>query len=363
MSKDVFLVTGTSGFIGQNLVNYLVKQGKKVVSILLSEELRPVSFLNNDIKMTIYDAPEEIIGKSLDADITFVRGNIIDIDFLERFYAALEKNAFQIDIVVHLAGCSIIQKAIKNKELTWLTNEKGTQNMLQRCQKSQKRLGIKGFIHASTDKVYGEGSRLSYQETDALNPLPYPYDESKAAADKLVRQAFIDKAFPSVVLRFCNVYGPADFHKDRLVPGTIYRIKKQNTPPILKLLKQPDGTARSFCRDMIFIEDLTYAIFLLSQNILNGENTYKIFGQAFNLGSGNCYEIQEIMTLLLNYLNYPNAPQIELIESGEIAEQAMNYQKAFNTFDFKPLFSLSEGLKKTVEWYLENGNKIFDWYE
>lgn len=356
--RKTILLTGASGFIGQNLAFYWLKKDYQLISILPLDEKRPVSFLNSSDSIEILNDYKEFISP-FENKIIFIRGDITNIAFLISLFQYLQNQNIQLDYIVNLAGCSTIQKAKENKNYAWNVNLNGVQNLAQVCHKFLKKLGIKGFIHASTDKVYGEGSRQSYHENDELKPLPFPYDESKAAADKWLRQFVKENNFPAVLLRFCNVYGPADFHKNRLVPGTIYKILYENTSPLLKMWKNDQQNPKSFCRDLIYIDDLIHAIDLLTEQ----KDFLKIMGNAYNLGTGHCYEISQVMQIILSELNYKLQPKIEIIQSGEIAEQAMDFEKAQKAFGFTPQTNLQMGLKKTIDWYLKNGEKIYEFFE
>lgn len=358
--KTVF-VLGASGFIGQNLTKTLLNKGFGLISILPPQEQHPVTFLNpNKGEYEILETyPQENIIQA--GKIKFIKGDITSIAFLIDLFQKFKATHTKIDYIVNLAGCSTIQKAKEDSSMAWKVNCEGVKNLATVANDYLQELGIKGFIHASTDKVYGNGSKTTYHETDELKPLPYPYDESKAEADKWLRSFVKTTGFPAVLLRFCNVYGPGDFHKNRLIPGNIYKIHHLGQQPLLKVWKDAQNQTQSFCRDLIYIDDLMSAITLLMDKMEN--NSHEVIGEAFNLGTSHCYEINNVMNLLLKLLNSSTKPLIETIESGEIPQQTMNFEKAQRFFGFEPKVSLEEGLAKTVDWYVKNGEQIYGYFE
>ncbi|MBQ2885748.1 MAG: NAD(P)-dependent oxidoreductase [Alphaproteobacteria bacterium] len=359
MNTKVCLITGATGFIGQNIVAELISQKYKIIAISKPDEQYCPTIINeNNIKINTMPNINKDIVKDYDMQLVF--GDVSDKRFIEKLFKDIEKQNIEIEFVLHLAACATIQQAIQKEQEAWKTNFNGTENILKSSLQYQKKFPnkFKGFFYASTDKVYGEGSHQTYQETDKLKPLPYPYDQSKAKADELVRKIAKENNFPAVIYRFCNVYGPGDYHKSRIIPGTLYRLIYTKENPILRMYYNPQGNKKSFYRDMIYIKDLTKAISLLLE-FLRKDNT-KLIGEVFNLGTDNTYPMNEIINKISCYSKINREIKEELVEKGEIKNQCMNFSKLNKLLGFNPQYSLDKGIKETVDWYISHKGDIND---
>jgi len=361
MNTKICLITGATGFIGQHVVVELVRAGYKIIGIDKPDNAYCAAVFNDQKIRVTANIP---LGMRWfeNTDMILKIGDIADKMFMEKLFKEIGKNKLHIDFVLHFAACATIQQAIKEKEKTWQTNYLGTMNILENSLEYFRKYPevFKGFFYASTDKVYGEGSSQSYHETDALKPLPYPYDLSKAKADMLVRQIAALEKFPAVIYRFCNVYGPGDYHISRIVPGTLYRLIHKNEEPILKTYRDKEGTVQSFYRDMIYIKDLTHAIHMLLQHMETYENRIKLIGEVFNLGTENSYPMQEVIGKIMSYSGASLKAKEEIVPQGEIKKQCMNYAKLNSIFGFKPEYDLERGLKETVRWYVSHKGETND---
>lgn len=361
MTQKVCVVTGATGFIGQHILSELVANKYKVIGIGKSEEIFCPEILNeNKVK---YIIKSEIDGALLQYyDVEIILGEISDKQFVEQIFNTIARNNLAIEFILHFAACATIQKAREDEKLTWKTNYDGTKNILINSLQYQKKSlnKIKGFFHASTDKVYGEGSLQTYQEADELKPLPYPYDMSKAKADELVRKVAKENNFPAIIYRFCNVYGPGDYHKSRIIPGTLYRLLYTQEQPVLKIYYDSRGKKQSFYRDMIYIKDLTRAVKLLLDYLKQSPLSSNLIGEVFNLGTENTYPMQDVINKLKLYSRNNEKIKEEIVNSGEIKNQCMNYKKLQDLLGFKPQYSLDQGIKETVAWYTMHKGEIDD---
>jgi len=361
MIGKICLITGATGFIGQHIIGELVAKGYKIIGIDRPDNLYCAAVLkDNQVRMALNVALDMKTFEKSDMILRF--GDVADQKFMQNLFMEAEKNHIEINYVLHFAACATIQQALKEAEKTWQTNYHGTVNTLDCAVNYQLKHPetFYGFFYASTDKVYGEGSLLTYNETDVLKPLPYPYDESKAKADAWVRKIAKEKNFPAVIYRFCNVYGPGDYHESRIVPGTLHRVLHKKEAPILRMYRSQTGEAQSFYRDMIYVKDLTNAIALLLEHLKQPSLRQKLSGEAFNLGTNNSYPMKEVIDLLMNYSGSTLKTKEEVIEKGEIKKQCMNFEKLNQFFGFKPKYDLKKGLKETVLWYAEHKGEIDD---
>lgn len=357
MKEKVCLITGATGFIGQHAVSELVADGRKVIALGGPEaNYCPAVLRDHRLKVTEGGLSAASFTKKNEVLLQF--GEISDPSFLANLFAEIEKKGWALEFVLHFAACSTIQQAIGDKEGAWRTNYDGTKALLEESLRYYRKYPdvFKGFFYASTDKVYGEGSSRSYQETDDLKPLPYPYDQSKAAADAYVREAAKEYALPVVVYRFCNVYGPGDYHVSRIVPGSLYRLIYRNEAPLLKVYTDSAGVLHSFYRDMIYVKDLTKAISLLLHRLEKANDIPA--GEVFNLGTENCYAMREVIATIMRCVGSVLVVQEEEVKTGEIKKQCMNYAKLEQWLGFKPQYTLERGLQETVAWYLRHKEEI-----
>ncbi len=357
MTTKVCLITGATGFIGQNIVAELVANNYKIIALGKPDESYCPTILNeNNIKLTT--SPIITSSTFINNDVQLLFLEISDDKSLKHVFDTCTKNDIEIEFVLHLAATATIQQALKEEERTWKTNYEGTKNILKHSLEYQKKSlnKFKGFFYASTDKVYGEGSLNTYHEDDILKPLPYPYDQSKAKADELIRKTAKEHNFPAVIYRFCNVYGPGDYHKSRIIPGTLHRLLYTNDSPILKVYHDTNGIEQSFYRDMIYIKDLTNAVKLLLNHLKTTNSN--LVGEVFNLGTENTYPMIEVIEKINSYTKSSRKTKIEVVNKGEIKNQCMNYQKLNKILGFTPKYTLDKGIKETVNWYMQHKGEI-----
>ena len=360
MTTKVCLVTGATGFIGQHVVVNLVKNNHKVIALGEKNDCYcPIILSESNLKIS--SSPTISSSTFLDNDVQLLFGEISDEKFIKQIFDKADSNGIDIEFILHLAATATIQQALKEKERTWKTNYEGTKNIVKHSLKYQKKSlnKLKGFFYASTDKVYGEGSLNTYNEKDILKPLPYPYDLSKAKADKFIRKIAKIYSFPAIIYRFCNVYGPGDYHKSRIIPGTIHRLMYTDQAPILRVYHDEEGKEQSFYRDMIYIKDLTNAIQLLLEHLKTKKDN-SLYGEVFNLGTNNTYPMKDVIDKINIHAKTTRKAQVEIIKKGEIKKQCMNYQKLNQKFGFQPQYSLDKGIKETVNWYILHKGDIND---
>ncbi len=339
MDRETVLVTGCAGFIGTNLIKSLLCRGYAVIALDLKEPL----YMYPEYR---YTYKREALGTN--ADIWIVRGDVRDTELLRNLFDR------EIDYIVHLAAISTIQMGTRDSAGTMSINVGGTEALLSAVLEYGK---VKGFIYASTDKVYGKLSRQSYTEKDMLAPLDSPYDHSKAEADRMVRKWSAKYGIHGIVLRFCNIYGRYDLHDTRIIPGTIKAMLEEQEC-VLRMYRDPAGKARNFKRDFLYIEDLCEAITQIMDRLelwnQEGNAQNAGWGEAFNLGAGRCYSIDKVIWKIQDIIGYKKNLRIEIAEGlEELPKQRMDYAKAEEFFGFVPKVSLEAGLRETVMWWQE----------
>ncbi len=308
------LVTGASGFVGCWLVRRLVEAGAWVVC--LDQDWFPRC---------------ELVPSGAFDGITVVRGSVEDPATVERIIGG-----HAIDTVFHLAAQAIVGTANRDPVSTFSVNVKGTWTVLEACRLSST---VRQPIIASSDKAYGSSDTLPYVETMPLAGR-HPYDVSKACADLIARSYAATYDLPVVTSRFGNFYGGGDFNWSRLVPGTIRSVIEGVRPTI-----RSDGL---FVRDYLYVEDGAAAYMRLAEVLAGNPG---LSGEAFNFSAETRSTVLDIVRRILRVMESDLEPDIRNEVMHEIPNQFMDASKARQTLGWFPLFSLTEGLHLSVEWY------------
>jgi CDP-glucose 4,6-dehydratase len=264
--------------------------------------------------------------------ITVVRGDVRDQALLERVLGE-----FEIDTVFHLAAQTIVGIAQRNPVSTFESNVQGTWGLLEACRRSPR---VKQIVLASSDKAYGDQERLPYDETTPLQGR-HPYDVSKSCAD-LIAQTYANAyRAPVAVTRCGNFYGGGDLNWNRIVPGTVRALLRNERPVI-----RSDGL---FVRDYFYVEDGAAAYMCLAEELAARPDELR--GHAFNFSNEAPVTVLEIVAQISRILGSALVPNVRNEVSHEIRKQFLSAAKAHRMLSWKPLFTLSAGLEATVRWY------------
>lgn len=307
-------VTGGTGLVGSWLVKYLLEAGADVVCLV--RDWVPQS---------------ELVRTGRIEQVKVVRGDIRDRETLER---ALGE--YEIDTVIHLAAQTIVTIANRNPISTFETNIAGTWNLLEACRRSPK---VKQVIVASSDKAYGDQKTLPYSEMTPLQGQ-HPYDVSKSAADLIAHTYAVSYNLPVAITRCGNFYGGGDLNWNRIIPGTIRSILRNQRPII-----RSDG---EYIRDYFYVEDGALAYMHLAEQLAIRP---ELKGQAFNFSNEIQVTVREIVHRILAIMQSDLTPEIRNEASNEIRHQYLSAEKARKMLNWEPRFSLDEGLQKTIDWY------------
>ena len=310
------LVTGATGLLGGWLVRRLLEAEADVVCLV--RDWVPQS---------------EFVRTRLNDRVKVVTGDVRSQSLLERVLGE-----YEIDTVIHLAAQTIVSIANRNPVSTLETNIAGTWAMLEACRRSSS---VKQIVVASSDKAYGEHKQLPYNE-DAPLVGRHPYDVSKSCADLIAQSYAVTYRLPVAITRSGNFYGGGDLNWNRLVPGTIRSVLRGKRPVI-----RSDG---KFVRDYLYVDDGAAANMLLAERLAS-DNT--LIGQAFNFSNESQATVQEVVERILKLMRSELEPEVRNEAVNEIREQYLNAQKARQILDWKPLFTLDEGLRHTIDWYRE----------
>ncbi|KLV18891.1 GDP-mannose 4,6-dehydratase [Bacillus altitudinis] len=312
--KNVF-VTGCTGLLGSYLVKELIDQGANVTGLVRDQVPRSNLYQGSQFeKMNV------------------VQGALEDMQTIER---ALGE--YEIDTVFHLAAQAIVGVANRHPVSTFEANILGTWNVLEACRRQPL---IKRVIVASSDKAYGDQEQLPYDEDMPLNGK-HPYDVSKSCADLISHTYYNTYGLPVCITRCGNLYGGGDLNFNRIIPQTIQLVLEGKAPEI-----RSDGT---FIRDYFYIEDAVKAYLLLAEKM----EEKGLAGEAFNFSNEIQLTVLELVDKILKAMGSELKPRILNQGTHEIKHQYLSAEKARKLIDWKPDYSIDEGLEKTIEWYRE----------
>ena len=311
--RPVF-VTGATGLIGSWLVKSLRAAGADVVCLV--RDWVPQSALVRDGQLQ---------------NVKVVHGDVCDGALLERVLGE-----YEIATVFHLAAQTIVTTANRNPVPTFRANIGGTWTLLEACRRCASSEQI---VVASSDKAYGASEVLPYDETTPLHGQ-HPYDVSKSCADLIAQSYAHTYGVPVAITRCGNVFGGGDLNWNRIVPGTI-RSALQGAAPIIR----SDG---QFVRDYFYVEDCAAAYLLLAEK-MNADPALR--GQAFNFSNEAQITVLQLVERILALMEVDLKPQVLNQASNEIRLQTLSAQKARRELGWDALFSLDEGLTRTIEWY------------
>jgi CDP-glucose 4,6-dehydratase len=310
------LVTGATGLLGGWLVRRLLEAEADVVCVV--RDWVPQS---------------EFERARLRDRVKVVNGDVRSQALMERVLGE-----YAIDTVIHLAAQTIVGIANRNPVSTFKTNIGGTWALLEACRRSPT---VKQIVVASSDKAYGEHKQLPYDEDAPLRGR-HPYDVSKSCADLIAQSYAATYNLPVAITRCGNLYGGGDLNWNRIVPGTIRAVLRGQRPVI-----RSDG---KYVRDYFYADDAAAANMLLAQH-LSTDNS--LLGQAFNFSNETQVSVSELVERILKLMQSDLDSDVRNEAVNEIRDQYLSARKAREVLGWKPLFTLDEGLRRTIDWYRE----------
>lgn len=327
MNKSI-LITGGAGFIGSHLVHHFV-------------EKYPEYHIVNLDKLTYAGNLENLRGIEHHSNYTFIKGDICDAKQLEEIFLL-----HKIDAVIHLAAESHVDRSISNPIEFVKTNVLGTVTLLNVAK--QAWLGRKDvrFYHVSTDEVYGSLEEGEYFVEDTPYDPRSPYSASKASSDHFVRAYGNTYGLPYVVSNCSNNYGPFQF-PEKLLPLFISNIYQEKPLPVY-------GKGENV-RDWLWVKDHCRAIDVIFHKGQNGET--------YNIGGRNEWRnidlIQMLCRLMDEKLERAAGSAEQLItyvtdRPGHDHRYAIDADKLKNELGWEPSLTFEEGLKLTIDWYMDN---------
>ena len=310
-----FLVAGGAGFMGSNLVRYLISAHEDAEVLVYD-------------KLTYAGRLENLRGFEGDPRFRFERGDICDGEQLCRVISS-----YRPDVIVNLAAETHVDRSIRDPEPFIRTNVVGTFALLEAARK----LDVPLLIHVSTDEVYGDiGDGPPSAEDSSFKPSS-PYSASKAAGDLLCQAYWRTYRLPVRIVRPSNNYGPYQY-PEKLIPRVILRAVHNLPIPIY-------GSGRQV-RDWLHVEDFCRALDVVMKRGSNGE--------AYNVPGFNERTNLEVVEAILDILDKPRS-LIRFVADrpGHDTRYAMKGDKIL-ALGWRPQVPWLEGLRRTVQWYLEN---------
>ena len=330
------LVTGGAGFIGSAVVRHLINDTDHTI-------------INVD-KLTYAGNLESLTSVSDDPRYQFEKVDICDAKEIARVLAR-----YQPDVIMHLAAESHVDRSIDGPDEFIQTNIVGTYNLLEQARaywtqlEAAKKAGFR-FLHVSTDEVYGdlEGTDDLFTETTPYAPSS-PYSASKASSDHLVRAWNRTFDLPTIITNCSNNYGPFHF-PEKLIPLVILKALEGKSLPVYGKGNQ--------VRDWLYVEDHARALVLVA---ITGE-----VAETYNIGGHNEKQNIEVVHAICELLEeyVPNKPEginqyKDLItfvtdRAGHDVRYAIDASKIQKELNWTPKESFDTGIRKTVQWYLNN---------
>ena len=314
------VVTGGSGFIGSNLVKYLLKKKYFVINIdKLSYSANPYN--TSDFKKN--------------KNYIFFK---VDLNNKKKIIKILKK--YKPSGIFNLAAETHVDRSIDSPKNFIHSNILGTYNLLESILSCKKKIRL---VHISTDEVYGDIIKGRSDEKYPYNPSS-PYSSSKASADFLIKSYIRTYKVPAIITNCCNNYGPNQF-PEKLIPKLIFNIINNKPLPIY-------GRGRN-SREWMHVQDHCDALLLI---FLKGK-----IGESYNIGSGMNLKNIDIAKRLLKITkykslkNYKNT-KIKFVKDrpGHDFRYALNNKKIKKVLGWKAKISLDSGLSQTIDWYLNN---------
>jgi dTDP-glucose 4,6-dehydratase len=334
MQADTILVTGGAGFIGSNFVlQWIANETSSVVNL---------------DKLTYAGNPANLAAVASDRRYKFLQGDICDRELVAEVLITHRPRA-----IVHFAAESHVDRSIHGPDDFVRTNVNGTFSLLEEARAYWSGLDREAktafrFLHVSTDEVYGSLGPADPAFSESTRYAPNsPYSASKAASDHLVRAYFHTYGLPTVTTNCSNNYGPFQF-PEKLIPLVILHALSGKPIPVY-------GDGQNI-RDWLFAADHCGAIRLV---LARGR-----VGETYNVGGRNELKNLDVVNAICAVLDelqpqdsaLPHSKLITYVTDrpGHDRRYAMDIRKIESELGWRPLETFETGIRKTIQWYLEN---------
>ncbi len=314
-----FLVTGGAGFIGSNYCHYVVNKYPEDYFVCLDA----LTYAGNYNNIKSLESKE---------NFKFVKGDITDREFIDSLF-----KSENFDVVINFAAESHVDNSIKNPGIFLTTNIIGTQVLMD----ASLKYNVKRYHQVSTDEVYGDlpldRPDLKFTENTPIHTSS-PYSSSKAGADLLVGAYHRTFGLPTTISRCSNNYGPYQF-PEKLIPVIISKALRNENIPVY-------GTGENV-RDWIHVYDHNVGVDLI---VRNGK-----VGEVYNLGGHSERTNLTVVKTILKQLD-KSEDLITFVEDrkGHDLRYAIDSTKSENELGWDRTYNFEDGIKETVDWYLNN---------
>lgn len=309
------LVTGGMGFMGSNMVRYLL-------------ETYPDDHIINLDKLTYAGNPDNVRDVESNSRYTFVQGDIADENVID---AIVEEH--KIDAIINYAAETHVDRSIMYPKAFLETDIMGTHNLLE----AVRRHKLGRMIHISTDEVYGSIEQGEFFEDSPFKPNN-PYSASKAGADHLCRSYWTSYQTPVIMTHSCNFYGKYQ-HPEKVIPLFITNILEGKKVTV-------HGSGRQI-REWIYAHDHCRAIDRILRAGCDGE--------VYNIGTGKRRSIVDLAKTIVKFMDVdPEYITFGKDRPGQDHRYATNFSKLRIELDWQPSMNFEEGLQHTIQWYKEN---------
>lgn len=318
------IVTGGSGFIGSNLIKFLIKKKFFVINI------DKASYISNEYNL------REIKVKNFTS-------YKFDINNRKKMFSVLKKH--KPEVLFNLAAETHVDRSIDNPYNFIKSNILGVYNILESIRNYKKKIKKDLFlVHVSTDEVYGDLKGTSRSDEHHPYAPSSPYSSSKASSDHLIKSYVRTYGLNAVISNCCNNYGPGQY-PEKLIPTLIFNIINNRPLPIY-------GKGKN-SREWIYVHDHCEALFQIYKK---GK-----VGESYNVGSGKNLNNIEITKMLIkiikaNKFKVGEKVKIKFVKDrpGHDLRYALNSNKLKRLLKWKTKVNLKSGLSKTFNWYLNN---------
>ena len=323
------IITGGSGFIGSNLVDFLIKKKFFVIN------LDKLTYSSNRYKNKLRNIK----------NYKFIKIDIINQNTITKII-----KTYKPEVIFNLAAETHVDRSIDSPKNFIKTNINGTFSLLESLRFLKKKKISPRLIHVSTDEVYGDiKAGIRSNESHKYEPSS-PYSASKASADHLIKSYIRTYNLKAIISNCCNNYGPYQF-PEKLIPKIIINIFNNKELPVYAKGKNS--------REWIYVEDHCEALFRL---YLRGKD-----GESYNVGSGinlqNINLVKKIIKICkIMKIKIGKKSRIKFVKDrpGHDFRYALDNRKIYNRLKWKPKVKFEQGLKQTIFWYLKNKKFIKD---
>lgn len=312
------LITGGAGFIGSNLADRLLKENNKIIVI---DNFN--NYYNPKIK-------ENNIAHNLsNPNYKLYRGDILDVNLIDKIF-----NENKIDTVVHIAACAGVRPSIENPLEYIETNIEGTTIILE----AMKKYNVNKIVFASSSSIYGNSKAEKFSENLKVSEPISPYAMSKSACEQILYTYSKLFNMQAICLRFFTVYGPRQ-RPDLAIRKFIDLIEQNKPIPVYG-----DGTTM---RDYTYIDDIIDGIISAIQY---NKTSYEII----NLGGGSPVTLNEMIKAIEEVLDKKAEIERLPMQLGDVEKTVSDISKAKELLGYCPKTNFKEGIRKFIEWKMEN---------